>query len=230
MMSDTGKNFQTIKTLFDYVEATNDKGALLSLDEAFENSIEIIINQDTGKLLFIGNGASASIASHMATDFWKNTGIRAMAFNDSALLTCISNDYGYKHVFEKPIQMFSDSNDVLIPISSSGQSENILFGVSAAKAKGLKIISLSGFNADNPLRKSGDINFYVSSNCYGHVEVLHHAICHCILDEIICIKSEQGIQDGGSQVESLKNLPEKIAAFSSEYDEADLPKHAQSPK
>jgi len=142
------------------------------------------------KLMFIGNGASASISSHMAIDFSKNVGIRALAFNDSALLTCIGNDYGYKYVFEKPIEMLADKGDILFAISSSGESENILKGVYMAKSKGCSVITLSGFKDDNPLSSAGDINFYVPAQSYGHVEVIHHSICHCILDSIRNHKDE----------------------------------------
>jgi D-sedoheptulose 7-phosphate isomerase len=135
--------------------------------------------------MFIGNGASAAISSHQATDFWKTGGMRAVAFNDASLLTCISNDFGYRHVFEKPIEMFAKKGDVLVAISSSGQSENILRGAEAAQSMAAEILTLSGFAPDNPLRAMGTLNFYVSSNAYGHVEVVHHAICHCILDTII---------------------------------------------
>lgn len=187
MKNDIRENRQNLKELFDRIIATNDKNITLLLDEALDNSINMIIEQakNGGKVLFIGNGGSASIASHMAIDFWKNAGIRALAFNDSSLLTCISNDYGYKHVFEKPIEMFSNAGDVLFAISSSGKSENILRGIVAAKGKGLKILAFSGFAKDNPLRKLGDINFYVPSAQYGHVEIAHLFICHCLVDAII---------------------------------------------
>jgi D-sedoheptulose 7-phosphate isomerase len=142
------------------------------------------------KVVFIGNGASAAISSHQATDFWKSGGMKAVAFNDASGLTCISNDFGYEHVFEKPIEMFVDSGDVLVAISSSGRSRNILLGVQTALAKDAKVITLSGFAQDNPLRKLGEINFYVPSMCYGHVEILHHSICHCLLDTIVHERSE----------------------------------------
>ena len=146
----------------------------------------IRLKADSGrKLMFIGNGASAAISSHMATDCWKNGGIRAVAFNDGPLLTCVSNDYGYKYVFEKPIEMFADNGDILFAISSSGKSENILKGVHAAKSKECNVITLSGFKDDNPLSVMGDYNFFVPSQHYGSVEIIHHAICHSILDSII---------------------------------------------
>ena len=141
------------------------------------------------KIIFIGNGGSAAISSHMAIDFWKNGGMKAISFNDGPQLTCIGNDYGYKHVFEKPIEMFADSGDILIAISSSGKSENILLGVQAAGLKGCRIITLSGFDENNPLSSIGEFNFYVPSKSYGPVEVIHHSICHCIIDTIMKGKS-----------------------------------------
>ena len=181
------QNRQTLKKLFDSIVATNAQGIPFLAEEAIENAIGIIMEhaQSGGKILLIGNGGSAAIASHIATDFWKNAGIKATAFNDSALLTCLSNDLGYKHVFEKSVEMFADPKDVLIAISSSGQSENILRAVAAARVKDLRVITYSGFKADNPLRSKGEINFYVPASHYGHVEVLHHSLCHCLIDIII---------------------------------------------
>jgi D-sedoheptulose 7-phosphate isomerase len=138
-----------------------------------------------GKVMFIGNGGSAAISSHMAIDFWKNGGIPAIAFNDGPLLTCIGNDYGYEHIFEKPVAFYAKQGDVMIAISSSGRSENIINGVNAAIDKGCTVITLSGFEKNNPLRNMGLYNFYVPSGKYGPVEVVHQYICHWILDVII---------------------------------------------
>lgn len=178
------KNF--IK-LLESIRVTDGLGNKLDTCKGIEITCNIIKKQsDTGgKMFFIGNGGSAAIASHMAIDFWKNGGIQAMAFNDSSLLTCISNDFGYKHVFEKPIEFFANPNDILFAISSSGRSENILRGVQAAKSKGCTAITLSGFDIDNPLSSMGVCNFYVPSHEYGPVEVVHQYICHYILDTII---------------------------------------------
>lgn len=185
--------FETLKGLFNKVSAAGANGEVYQFDKAMDMSIRMIIDQAAAgkKLFLIGNGASASISSHIATDFWKNAGIRALAFNDSSLLTCISNDYGYKHVFEKPIDMFADRGDILIAISSSGQSDNILSGVLAAEKKNVKVITLSGFDKDNPLGSLGDINFYVPASEYGYVEAVHLSICHCLVDMVIGIKNGQ---------------------------------------
>lgn len=181
-----------IEHLLGSIKAANMEGKELDFYEGISNAAELIELQTTsgGKLIFIGNGASAAISSHMSTDFWKNGGIKAISFNDASGLTCISNDFGYEYVFEKPIRMFVDSGDILVAISSSGQSKNILLGIQAAQANDAKIITLSGFKQNNPLRRLGDINFYVPSNIYGHVEILHHSICHCVLDIIIQAKSQ----------------------------------------
>jgi len=166
-------------TLADCTPATLAQG----LDEA----IRLITSRtaEGRKVIFIGNGGSAAIASHQAVDYWKNGGMRAIAFNDSSLLTCISNDYGYQYVFEKPIERFADSGDVLLAISSSGKSENILRGCRAALALGCDLVTMSGFKPDNPLRSIGHVNFYAASSSYGHVEIAHLALCHCIVDTII---------------------------------------------
>ena len=134
------------------------------------------------KLIFVGNGGSASIASHMATDYSKNGNIRALALNDGAMLTCLGNDLGYDKVFAKQIQLYAQDGDVVIAISSSGRSANILNAVEAARAAKCMVITLSGFTIDNPLRGLGDINFYIASDCYGFVEIGHLTICHAILD------------------------------------------------
>jgi len=134
------------------------------------------------KVIFIGNGGSMGIATHMAVDFSKNGGMRATAFGDGAMLTCIGNDFSFEHVFSRQIEWHARDDDVLIAISSSGKSPDILNGVRAARSKGSKVVTFSGFRDDNPLRKSGDINFYIRAQEYGFVEVAHQAILHAILD------------------------------------------------
>lgn len=181
------KFFLELGEMLGRVEASDGAGAALAYDAALERAIDLISGQAAAgrKVIFIGNGASAAIASHQAVDYWKNGGIRAVAFNDASLLTCISNDFGYPQVFEKPIEMFADAGDVLMAISSSGRSENILRGAEAAERVGCRVVTLSGLRPDNPLRHRGELNFYVPSDSYGYVEITHLAICHCIVDTII---------------------------------------------
>jgi D-sedoheptulose 7-phosphate isomerase len=181
------KYYNNLSNLFDSIRATNNLGSELNFFDAIEKVCNLIIlkTDSNHKLMFIGNGASAAISSHMSTDFWKNGCMRAIAFNDSSLLTCLGNDYGYEYIFEKPVEMFADKGDILIAISSSGKSENILRGVHSAKSKGCNVVTLSGFGSDNPLSSLGDFNFYVPDKSYGPVEIIHQSICHCLLDAIL---------------------------------------------
>ncbi len=182
---------KTLREQLENISVTTEDAKAYPFDQGISLVIDLIFKGVSlgAKLLFIGNGASASISSHMATDFWKNAGVRAVSFNDSSLLTCVSNDFGYQYVFEKPIKAFSEPQDILLAISSSGESENILNGVKAAKEKGLKVITFSGFKPTNPLRALGDVNFYIPIEHYGHVETLHSFICHCLVDMIIKAKN-----------------------------------------
>ncbi|HOD12714.1 MAG TPA: SIS domain-containing protein [Candidatus Omnitrophota bacterium] len=179
--------YETLRALTEKMSAKDSQGRYLSLQQGLERSVRLICvcRKNGRKMIFIGNGASASIASHMATDFWKNGKVRAMALNDAALLTCISNDFGYEHVFEKPIEMFANRGDIIVAISSSGQSKNILKAVQMGIMKGCRVITLSGFKKSNPLCSLGDVNFYVPFSSFGIVEVLHHSICHCLLDTVV---------------------------------------------
>lgn len=168
------------------IQITGPDNANIDLNRSIEESVRTIAEQAKhgNKVILIGNGGSASIANHLALDLWKNAGIKAITYSDSALLTCISNDFGYEYVFEKPIEMFADNGDVLIAISSSGMSDNIINGTIAAKKEGCKIITMSGFKENNSLRSRGEINFYVPSGSYGYVELAHAILCHCIADII----------------------------------------------
>ena len=179
--------YSNLSDKLEKIQATRKDGSGLDFFAAIESAGQLAMAQTEAgrKIIFIGNGASASIASHMSTDFWKNGSMRAIAFNDAALLTCLSNDCGYENVFGKSVEMFADEGDILVAISSSGKSENILNGVREARKRGVHVVTLSGFGSDNPLCGMGDINFYVPDGTYGAVEILHLSICHCILDVVV---------------------------------------------
>ncbi len=137
-----------------------------------------------GKVILVGNGGSATIASHCAVDIVKSVGMQALTFNDAGLLTCMANDYGYGRVFAEPLAVAAASGDILWAISSSGRSASILNAAACARAKGCFVVTLSGFDPGNPLRTAGDVNFYVPSHAYGCVEIAHLAISHTIFDRI----------------------------------------------
>lgn len=150
-------------------------------------AVEIIreIKREGRRVFFIGNGGSAAIASHMAADFLKNGVVAAQCFNDGAALTCITNDLGYEKVFALPIGIHGRKGDALVAISSSGKSRSITLAAEAALQCGMKLITLSGFEASNPLHALGHVNFHVPSQRYGIVEIAHHAVLHAILDAVI---------------------------------------------
>ena len=126
------------------------------------------------KIILAGNGGSASIANHVATDLTKIAKIRSTTFNESNLITCFANDYGYENWVSKGIEKFGIPGDICILISSSGQSKNMINAAKECKRKKIFLITLSGFKSNNPLRKLGNINLWVNSNHYNYVEMTHH--------------------------------------------------------
>lgn len=143
------------------------------------------VRRNDKKIIFIGNGGSAAIAGHMTADFMKNGGMCTINLYDNALTTCMGNDYGYEYVFSKPLELLAQEGDLLVAISSSGNSQNIVNAVNVAKGKGLVVITFSGFREDNKIRHMGDYNLYVPIEHYGIVESIHNLFLQQIVDEII---------------------------------------------
>lgn len=166
------------------IEVTNELNQKIEFDDAISSindRIKKIIDDDK-KVIMVGNGGSAGICGHQAIDYWKNGKLKCVNFNDSSLLTCISNDFSFEEVFSKPIEMFAEENDMVYCFSSSGRSANIINAAKMAKNKNSTVITFSGFDIDNDLRQLGDFNFYVKSSSYGIVEMSHLYISHLILD------------------------------------------------
>lgn len=176
--------FDTLARLTRDASVTDIAGRPMTISAGFEAFLARgRAAHDAGsKLIFIGNGASASMASHYALDFSKNRGIRSIALNDSALLTALVNDIGGEAIFAEQVGYYARAGDVLVAISSSGSSPNILRAVERARDAGCGVITFSGFDTENPLRLSGDLNFHVAGDEYGLVEVAHNALIHAILD------------------------------------------------
>ncbi|MFH1005231.1 MAG: SIS domain-containing protein [Bacteroidota bacterium] len=174
-------DFASLINLLEITDASSNK---FSYEQGIKKTVDMVkkIQLRNKKIMMIGNGGSAGIASHQAVDYWKNGGVRATSFNDSSLLTCISNDFSYAEVFSKPIEKFANKNDLVFCISSSGNSKNILNAAEQAKKSGCSVITFSGFKPDNPLRKMGNLNFFVPSFSYGYIEIIHLFIIHNILD------------------------------------------------
>lgn len=133
------------------------------------------------KIVFIGNGGSSAIASHMAIDWTKNGGIRSVALNDAPTLTCLANDFGYPEVFAKQLEYYAFEDDLVIIVSSSGKSDNILRAAEAAFEQGLDLVTFSGMRPTNALRRKGCMSFYVPARDYGLVELSHLSLLHSIV-------------------------------------------------
>ena len=148
--------------------------------------ILIEASKNNNKIMIFGNGGSAAIASHVSVDLTKNAKIRCSNYNESDLITCFSNDYGYERWIEKAIEFYGDSKDILILISSSGKSSNMINACKAAKTKKIsKIITLTGHEKGNPLSKLGDINLWIDSKAYNFIENTHQLWLLTVCDLII---------------------------------------------
>ncbi len=166
-----------------YKTAFNDWFSDESIRNAIRESVALIAS--SRRMFFIGNGGSNAICSHMMEDFMKMAGKQCFSFSDPALITCFANDYGYENALEKWIEFNAQEGDVLVAISSSGESKNILNAVDAHRRLGGKVISISGFKKGNSLSAKGDISIHTEMNNYGVVECFHQVILHSILDEIV---------------------------------------------
>ena len=140
------------------------------------------------RIFFIGNGGSNSICSHMMEDYAKIGRFPTFAFSDAALITCYANDYGYEKAMEEWIKIHFTEGDLLVGISSSGNSKNILNAVDYVKSKKGKVVTLSAFKTNNLLLQKGDINFHIPVENYGIAECYHQVILHIILDELVLIR------------------------------------------
>ncbi len=168
------------------IECTDSDAVIQDTDESLNIIVQKLFDVYSAKshVYVIGNGGSAGIASHMAVDLLNMSKIKAHTLYDLSTLTCIANDYGYENVFSKPLDVLLEKGDILLAISSSGTSLNILNAVNAANKKGVYVLTLSGFLKDNPLRKLGTQNIWLDSCDYGVVEIGHAFILHNIADRL----------------------------------------------
>lgn len=160
-------------------------GRTLGLGEAFERFAQILneAKQRKSSVWWVGNGGSAGMCSHLSQDILNKLGVRSFVLTDPALLTCMANDYGYSQVYARPLATVAKEQDVLIAISSSGKSENILAASNLAQQRNMTLVTLSGFAPNNPLRQvAAALSFYVPSQLYGQVEIGHETILHAVIE------------------------------------------------
>jgi D-sedoheptulose 7-phosphate isomerase len=137
------------------------------------------------KIIIFGNGGSAAIASHFALDLTNVTKIRCVNFSDPSLITCFSNDYGFDNWIYKTLDLYADKGDLLILISSSGMSKNMINAVKKSKIKFSSIVTFTGFDKKNNLNKISNLSFYVNSNIYNIVENIHQIWLLSIVDSLV---------------------------------------------
>ena len=171
------------KLLFD----SRDDKKLLQIKNLFLN-----ISKNGGKVIFVGNGASASLASHAATDLTKQARIKAIALNDHNLITALSNDYGYEKWVEKALSYYASEKDLLVLISVSGESLNLVKAVEYAKNNLITSLSLTGSSKTNKLRNLTDYSLWVNCKSYNIVESIHTIWITLIIDLIVG-KSEYSV-------------------------------------
>ena len=152
--------------------------------EKFKN-IALDIKNNDGKLMFAGNGASASISEHGAVDFTKQGGVRAVTFNEANLITCFSNDFGYDHWVSEAVKFYGKKDDVLVLISVSGESPSVINAAKVAKELEIPVITFSGRDSNNSLKSLGDLNFWVDSHAYNIVECIHMIWVTTVIDALI---------------------------------------------
>ncbi|HEY8034650.1 MAG TPA: SIS domain-containing protein [Methylobacter sp.] len=170
--------------LLERSEITGKDGVLLGVESGILAVMQMLVQvrNSQGSVYVIGNGGSAGVASHTVIDLVNVAKLRAFTLHEPAVLTCMANDYAYENAFARLLGQMAKPGDVLIAISSSGNSKNIRNAALQMADNGGLVITLSGFTVNNSLRSLGDINIWLDSSDYGLVEIGHQFILHNISD------------------------------------------------
>ena len=165
-------------------EATDSKGKQVDINEALEQWVARAksTRDENGLIFWCGNGASCAMAEHMSHDWFQNAKVNTQTCSETSHITAISNDMSFENVFSYRIRRILSEKDILVTISSSGNSPNIIEAINAAHEKGSFVITLSGKNSDNKSRRLGDLNFWVPLPTYGLVESAHAVFLHIAID------------------------------------------------
>jgi D-sedoheptulose 7-phosphate isomerase len=172
--------------LLDAMSVTGPDGRSVDIEDGLDALCRSLEKARAGEssVYLVGNGGSAAVVSHIANDFINVAALRASTLHEPAVMTCQANDFGYDKAFARQLDIFCRAGDVVIAVSSSGNSENIRNAVDAARRRGAFVATLSGFRAENPLRSMGDLNFWLSATDYGLVEIGHLFILHNVAERL----------------------------------------------
>tara|TARA_B100000035_G_C21009496_1_gene558902 strand:- start:582 stop:1133 length:552 start_codon:yes stop_codon:yes gene_type:complete len=157
-----------------------DKSNILYLDKIAQEIKKT--KKKSGKILVFGNGGSAAIASHFSLDLSNNFNVKCLNFNNAELITCFSNDFKYENWIKKVLEIHLEKKDIVILISSSGKSKNMIKAAQFVKKNKNKLFTFTGFSKLNPLRKLGNYNLWVNSSNYNQIENLHQIWLLFIVD------------------------------------------------
>lgn len=185
MMNYYNQYINDIKTALENVVVTDGQGVVVDINHALDiwaDRAEQIKKITKGILFFCGNGASATMAEHMSHDWFQNAEINTYTVSETSHLTAISNDLSYEDVFSYRIERICSDKDMLITVSSSGNSPNVVKAIDTAREKGSFVVTVSGKKLDNKSRQKGDLNFYIPLETYGMVESAHAVLLHIALD------------------------------------------------
>ena len=158
------------------------KGLNFEIIEKLFNRIKKI--KKNNKILIFGNGAGAAIASHFSNDLSNTMKIKTLSFDNSAHITCFSNDYGYENWVKKTIDIFSNNTDLIILLSASGNSKNMINAAKYCKKKNIEFYSITGFKRNNQLNKNSKNYIWINSSSYNQIELTQQFILLSIIDKL----------------------------------------------
>jgi D-sedoheptulose 7-phosphate isomerase len=178
-------------TASEFLSAYFEEYQRLAFDPEIHATIErfaelaVAVRDRGGKLMFAGNGASASTSEHGAVDFTKQGKVRSITFHDPNLITCFANDFGYDHWIAKAIEYHAAPDDAVVLISVSGNSPSVVNAAKYARSVGLPVVSFTGRKPDNALKQLADLDFFVPSEAYNVVECIHSIWLTATIDLVI---------------------------------------------
>lgn len=152
--------------------------------QAFRD-LAVSVRERGGKLMFAGNGASASIAEHGAVDFTKQGKVPSVTFSSTNLITCFANDYGYDNWMARAVEAYCQPTDALVLISVSGRSPSVVNAARYARERSVPVVAFTGSAPDNPLRALADIDFWIESRAYNVVECVHMIWLTTVIDMVV---------------------------------------------
>ena len=187
------QNVYSLKTCLDSLSVSDASGNEIHVDDAFLRwrNMTCRIRSNKNAVFLIGNGASASMASHVAADLAKNAHVHTQVFTDLSLITAVANDISYEEVYAEPLRRRMNREDMLVAISSSGQSPNILRASREALELQGFVITLSAMSSENTLRSLGMLNFYIPASSYGMAETCHASILHHWIDLMTTLEPQE---------------------------------------